>query len=166
MPTDEDELDTEPNETGSKLRERLEAALAEAAEAKRDVAELREDNAKKDKTLALSQAKLDGLNEQQVKALMAVHEGEMTSEALLATASALGYEPKSESLPDLAAVTRIQAAAVGAPGTGSGSSNDAELAMRIRATKNEHELSQLLDSVNPGWRSAEDVQYLAGTRLP
>lgn len=79
--TDED---TGSQETGKGLRAQLEAALAEAKQAKVDA-----ENARRE--LAFTQAGLTGLSDKQVKALVATHEGEITADALKATATELGF---------------------------------------------------------------------------
>lgn len=58
--------------------------------------------------LALTKGKLDTLNEKQVKALLAAHDGEIEPEALKATATELGFgqapEPTGEETPESAEV--------------------------------------------------------------
>jgi len=66
---------------------RVKAKRLDQAEAK--TAEL-------ERKLALSEAGLTGLTDKQVKALLSAHEGEITAEAIKATADELGFAAKVE----------------------------------------------------------------------
>lgn len=120
-----------------------------------------------ERELALNKAGLDGLDDVQVQALGAVHDGEMTAEALLATAKRLKFVTEESPKPDdpetagpqpdsqelerqrqieaaLARMGRIDEANVTQRNT---SKNDAEdFAKRMRETKNQAQLRELIRS--------------------
>lgn len=65
-----------------------------------DRAKLAEEKAAQfERELAFTKAGLDGLSDKQVKALVATHEGEMTAEALKASATDLGFVTETAAQP-------------------------------------------------------------------
>lgn len=102
--TEVDETDDEGQAPARKnWRKELEARASEAEGRAADL----------ERKLALSEAGLSKLSDKQVKALLAAHEGDVTGEALKATATELGFGgPKPETAdPDLteevAEITRL-----------------------------------------------------------
>lgn len=130
------------------LEAKLEAEQAKTAALQAQVAEGAEAKAESDKALALAQAGLGHLDEVQRKAILAVHEGDVTGESVLATAQSLGFAAAAtgttgESPPPVGA-------ALGASST-SGAAAPPEtpsLEAQLRGTKSQDELLALLQANN------------------
>lgn len=117
---DDDEEDDEPQGGQQQRREnadlrQLRKDAKRAKQLENELAELRRERALE--KAGLKTAAGNDLSERQIKALLATHEGEMTAEALRATAADLGFVPLSaeeqQLAADLGAQERIAAAAAG-----------------------------------------------------
>lgn len=130
-------LEPEP-ETGSLLRTQLEAAQAKARELEASNTQIAREN-------HVLKAGLGDLAPEKLEALSVVHKGDMTPEALRATAEKLGFvEVTPEIAPDVEQGHQaIQQARAGAE-AGSTSSYDAEVA----AARNEQELFAVMEKYN------------------
>ena len=109
MPDEHDD-DIEPDEGSAVIKElRAKAKRLDEAEAKVVTLE---------RQVAIGAAGLSDLNPTQQKALMATHEGDLTPEALKATAATLGFAQTAatdEVVVDEAGIARAQQATAGAP---------------------------------------------------
>lgn len=96
-PTDTEVDETDDHAESSVIKD-LRAKAKRVEQAEHRAVEL-------ERKLALSEAGLSGLNDKQVKALLAAHEGDVTGDALKATATELGFGgPQPETAdPDLTA---------------------------------------------------------------
>lgn len=95
---DDDDYDEAPNEEDSPVVTALRKKAAKADKLEPENTSLRMEN-------AVLKAGLGGLNERQQKALIASHEGDLTPDALKATAAELGFtvetpEPETPQVPD------------------------------------------------------------------
>lgn len=128
--------DQEPSASG--LRAELEKAQKQAKE-------LAEQNAALARENAISKAGLGELDAIKLKAVTAVHEGDLTPDSLRQTAMSLGYvEEKPEVKPEtVAAQQEIEQIRAGAEG-GAVSTKDDE----IRAARNRQELEAVLAKHN------------------
>lgn len=81
-PADDQPEDSEQERNWRKLEDRAKKAEERVSQLERQV--------------AFTEAGLTNLSDKQVKALVATHDGEMTAEALKATATELGFAPKGE----------------------------------------------------------------------
>lgn len=118
---DDDDYDDQPDESAvvKELRKQLKAAQSEAG----TVSELRTE-------LAILKADLGDLSEIQRKALLRTHEGDLTAEALKATAEGLGFvqaqqteEPPQVPEAEQQQIERAQELTSGAPPAGATAPN-------------------------------------------
>ena len=138
----DDDID-DPNEPPNirQMRNEIKALKTEAAA--RQAAEEKADKLEWELAIRDAEIPLDAL---QRKALLAVHEGERTSEAIRDTAMKLGFAaapPPSPEVPaqHFAGLGRISDASAGAP-TGV-TDPDAELTERLRSAKSEAEFDAI-----------------------
>jgi hypothetical protein len=168
---DPDEFEGEDPESKPKpnWRRELEAKAKRGDEAVEELAQAQRE-------LALHKAGLADLNDKQVKALAAAHEGDFTPEALQATATELGFtkpEPAEQEQPEVPSNNQPPENVLGLPTEQArGSEVDLEAIQRIAAASagapqsNADPLQEMLKRIGTDGQSQEDLMaYLRSVGL-